>query len=64
MKTTFVIYVTDFLIEIQHKGNARPFVMKQPDFSAGSKTSKAQVSPERAYQNFLLQNVLLPFCCN
>lgn len=64
MKTTFVIYVTDFLIEIQHKGSARPFVMKQPDFSAGSKTSKAQVSPERAYQNFLLQNVLLPFCCN
>lgn len=64
-KTTFVIYVTDFLIEIQHTESARSFVMTQPGFSVGSRTSKAQASPERMYRKFLLQSVLLlPFCCN
>lgn len=61
----FVIYVINFLIEIQHTESARPLVMKQPGFSVGSKTSKDQVSPERVYRNLFLQNVLLlPFCCN
>lgn len=59
------MYVITFLIEIQHTESARPSMMKQPGFSVASKTGKAQVSPERVYKNFLLQNVvLLPFCCN
>lgn len=58
------MYVITFLIEIQHTESARPTMMKQPGFSVASKTGKAQVSPERVYKNFLLQNVVLPFCCN